>query len=90
MPINSESLGKSLVFEFFKPLMGWKVNQRTFVEGQIQVKNRQGNTVNPHYLSVKLNNNQKGEIGLTNEGFRGMGFKKDLKYEFSSLFKISF
>ena len=81
-------LVKNRSFEFFKPLMGWKVNQRTFVEGQIQVKNRQGNTVNPHYLSVKLNNNQKGEIGLTNEGFRGMGFKKDLKYEFSSLFKI--
>ena len=81
-------LVKNRSFEFFKPLMGWKVNQRTFVEGQIQVKNRQGNTVNPHYLSVKLNNNQKGEIGLTNEGFRGMGLKKDLKYEFSSLFKI--
>lgn len=82
-------LVKNRSFEFFKPLMGWKMNQKKFVDGQFQIKNRPNNVANPHYLSIKLYDNKKGEVGLTNEGFKGMGIKKDLKYDFSSLFKIT-
>ncbi len=28
----------------------------------------------------------KGDLGLTNEGFRGMGIKKSLRYDFSVMY----
>src|SRR6188768_2353286 len=34
---------KNRSFEFFKPLMGWKVDQQPFKEGAVTVLNRQGN-----------------------------------------------
>jgi hypothetical protein len=44
---------KNRSFEFLKPLMGWKVEQRPFTEGAVTVQNRQiGNTANPRFLRV--------------------------------------
>ncbi|MFN8357588.1 MAG: alpha-L-arabinofuranosidase C-terminal domain-containing protein [Spirosomataceae bacterium] len=77
---------KNRSFEFNKPLMGWKVERKKAQEGDLLVQNRQGNNLsNPHYISINITNASKGDLGLTNEGFKGMGIKKDLRYDFSVL-----
>jgi alpha-L-arabinofuranosidase len=81
---------KNRSFEFLKPLMGWKVEQRPFTEGAVTVQNRQiGNTANPRFLRVQLNNATQTSLSLTNEGFRGMGLKKDLRYDFSVMYRTT-
>jgi len=80
-------LVKNRSFEFFKPLMGWKIERKKAEEGDIIIQNRQGNTVNPRFISIKANNVAKGELGITNEGFKGMGIKKGLRYDFSVLYR---
>lgn len=84
---------KNRSFEFSKPLMGWKITGgKSFyglnIGGEITVINRpeMANT-NPRFMRVILDNNTKGSLGLTNEGFRGMGIKKDLTYHFSVLYR---
>ena len=91
-------LVKNRSFEFFKPLMGWKMLlpakngdntagyvQKTAAEEQVfQILTRpdkQSN--NPRYVRISLNQHKKGDFGFQNEGFRGMGIKKDLRYDFS-------
>ena len=70
-------LVKNRSFEFYKPLMGWTVQQKKFNEGAVAVLNRQEkNTTNPRFIRVKANNETKGTLGLTNEGFRGWVLKK--------------
>src|SRR5260221_2659098 len=74
---------KNRSFEFFKPMMGWTVQQKKFTEAAVLVNNRkETNTANPRYIKVTVNNAARGDLGLTNEGFRGMGIKKDLRYDF--------
>lgn len=81
---------KNRSFEFYKPLMGWKVEQKEFREGAVVILNRQGNNItNPRFVCITANNNTKGSLGLTNEGFRGMGIKKDLRYDFSVMYRQS-
>ena len=80
-------LVKNRSFEFKKPMMGWRILGLTKTEGDFQVLNRQSaNTANPRYLQVTLSH-ATHDIGITNEGFRGMGIKKDLGYDFSFLFR---
>ncbi|MEI9944494.1 MAG: alpha-L-arabinofuranosidase C-terminal domain-containing protein, partial [Chitinophagaceae bacterium] len=75
---------KNRSFEFYKPMMGWKVLGRPQTEGDFLIENRkETNTANPRFLKLTLHNNKKGSIGLNNEGFRAMGIKKDLRYDFS-------
>jgi alpha-L-arabinofuranosidase len=70
-------LVKNRSFEFFKPLMGWIVQQKKFTEGAVLVLNRkEENSANPRFIRVTVNNAAKGDLGLTNEGFRGMVLKK--------------
>ena len=77
---------KNRSFEFTKPMMGWKVLGKPKTEGDFLVINRNdANTNNPRFLRVALHNNAAKTIGLNNEGFRGMGIKKDLRYDFSVL-----
>lgn len=81
-------LVKNRSFEFYKPLMGWKVEQKQFNEGTVLVLNRQeNNTANPRFVRITANNASKGSLGLINEGFRGMGIKKDLRYDFSVMYR---
>lgn len=81
---------KNRSFEFNKPLMGWKVLGKPATEGDFLVLNRgQLNTANPRFLRVTLHNNAAGSIGLSNEGFRGMGIKKDVGYDFSFMYRQS-
>ena len=74
---------KNRSFEFSIPLMGWRVRQSKFNEGSVLVLNRQKeNPANPRFLRI-TKNNANDELSLTNEGFRGMGIKKGLRYDFS-------
>ena len=79
---------KNRSFEFTKPLMGWKIVGKPQTEGDFTVINRsEVNTNNPRYLKVMLHQNTKGSVGLNNEGFRGMGIKNGLRYDFSLMYK---
>ena len=81
-------LVKNRSFEFTTPLMGWKVEGRKNTEGTLVVQNRQqANTSNPRYIQLKLQNVSKGDLSLVNEGFRGMGIKKDVRYFFSAMYR---
>ncbi|MGI4021953.1 MAG: alpha-L-arabinofuranosidase C-terminal domain-containing protein [Janthinobacterium lividum] len=79
---------KNRSFEFYSPLMGWKVNGKSVKEGDVLILNRKEvNTANPRYMQITLNNADKSSIGITNEGFRGMGIKKGLRYDFSVMYR---
>lgn len=82
---------KNRSFEFTKPLMGWKVEQKPFREGAVMVVNRQEkeHQANPRFLRVKLENTQKDALVMTNEGFRGMGIKQGLRYDFSFMYRAT-
>jgi alpha-N-arabinofuranosidase len=83
-------LVKNRSFEFYRPMMGWKVLGKPLTEGDFLVMNRQQtNTNNPRFLHVTLHNNKKGSIGLNNEGFRNMGIKNNLGYSFSTMYRQS-
>ena len=90
-------LVKNRSFEFFKPMMGWTVKQplrendpvAALTSPILVVNRKEGNTANPRYISVAADHVAKGNLGLTNEGFRGMGIKKDLLYDFSVMYHQS-
>lgn len=81
-------LVKNRSFEFTAPLMGWTLQGKNFKEGDILVQNRQeANAANPRYMRINAHSTAKGEQGLTNEGFRGMGIKKGVAYDFSVMYR---
>jgi len=81
-------LVKNRSFEFNKPMMGWAILGKPATEGDFTVLNRgHENIANPRYLRVTLHNNAKGSIGISNEGFRGMGIKNSLRYDFSYMYR---
>lgn len=81
-------LVKNRSFEFYTPLMGWKVGGKSVKEGDVLVLNRKEiNKANPRYIRVTVNNADKNSISLTNEGFRGMGIKQGLRYDFSVMYR---
>jgi alpha-L-arabinofuranosidase len=90
-------LVKNRSFEFFKPMMGWSVKQplrekdptAALTSPVLVVNRKEENTANPRYISITIDNIVKGNLGLTNEGFRGMGIKKDLRYDFSVMYHQS-
>lgn len=83
-------LVKNRSFEFSNPLMGWTTMPRELKEGAIVVQNRmKSNEANPRYIHVNAVNASKGSIGLSNEGFRGIGVKKGLRYDFSVMYRQS-
>ncbi|WP_025143695.1 alpha-L-arabinofuranosidase C-terminal domain-containing protein [Pedobacter jeongneungensis] len=76
---------KNRSFEFTKPLMGWSIQRKKANEGEILIVNRKEvNTANPRYLQI---NNENGTFGITNEGFKGIGVKKGLRYDFSVMYR---
>lgn len=81
-------LVKNRSFEFNKPMMGWSILGKPATEGDFTVLNRgKENIANPRFLRITLHNNAKGSIGLSNEGFRGMGIKNALRYDFSVMYR---
>jgi alpha-L-arabinofuranosidase len=80
-------LVKNRSFEFYKPLMGWTVAQNKFDEGNLLVINREDkNTANPRFVRI-TKNTPADSLSITNEGFRGMGIKKGLRYDFSVMYR---
>jgi len=81
-------LVKNRSFEFAHPMMGWK-EVKSNGEGKVLIVNRQAeNAANPRFAHLTIESPQ-GYYGLTNEGFRGMGIKKDLRYDFSVMYHQS-
>lgn len=81
-------LVKNRSFEFNSPLMGWSLQGKNFKEGDLLIQNRQeAHAANPHFIRVNSHSMAKGEQGLTNEGFRGMGIKKGVGYDFSVMYR---
>jgi alpha-N-arabinofuranosidase len=77
---------KNRSFEFETPLMGWiqpnsdthSFNKESGIATTIHILE---NKTNPNFCRVLINNDKGFEI--INEGFRGMGIKKDAKYNLS-------
>lgn len=81
-------LVKNRSFEFFRPLMGWTVNGTKVKEGDMLILNRTpDHQANPRFLRSTVSNAAQGDAGLLNEGFRGMGIKQGLRYDFSVLYR---
>ena len=79
---------KNRSFEFYKPLMGWKNKGDKYQEGDLLVLNRKDSKEkNPRYLRVTSRGSKREDLNLTNEGFRGIGVKKGLTYDFSVFYK---
>jgi len=75
-------LVKNRSFEFANPLMGWKEHSDKAGDGSVLVLNRSGEKpANPRF--IRVTHFTDGAYGLSNEGFRGMGIKKDDLYHFS-------
>ena len=78
---------KNRSFEFYKPLMGWKVKENKPTEGSVLIINRsKENIANPRFVRI-AKNSLSDTLGITNEGFRGMGIKKGLRYDFSVMYR---
>lgn len=80
-------LVKNRSFEFSTPFMGWKTLGKNVPEGTLIIQNdskRKGNA-----RSLLINKLTDFSLGLQNEGFRGMGIKNGIAYEFSLLFKTT-
>jgi alpha-N-arabinofuranosidase len=77
-------LVKNRSFEFFKPLMGWKILKTDTTSGILIINQNETNPANPRYARIKVGEGEKSP-GLSNEGFRGMGIKKGVDYHFSVL-----
>jgi alpha-N-arabinofuranosidase len=76
---------KNRSFEFAKPLMGWSIHRNRQKEGEVLVVNRKEvNEANPRYLQVQR---QTDDFELINEGFKGIGVKKGLRYDFSMMYR---
>ncbi|HEX2532630.1 MAG TPA: alpha-L-arabinofuranosidase C-terminal domain-containing protein [Chitinophagaceae bacterium] len=77
-------LVKNRSFEFSTPLMGWKEVKKDGGSGSLLLVNRgQQQASNPRFL--KLVAGETGAYGIANEGFKGMGIRKDKGYRFSVL-----
>ena len=77
-------LVKNRSFEFAKPLLGWTILKTDATEGLLVLNRGESETNNPRYVRISRTNAEE-KFGLENEGFRGMGIKKGMKYHFSML-----
>ena len=75
-------LVKNRSFEFAKPWMGWKILKPDTTLGVLIVNQGETNPNNPRYLRVSIGENE-ASFGISNEGFRGMGIKQGMQYNFS-------
>jgi alpha-L-arabinofuranosidase len=75
-------LVKNRSFEFSAPIMGWKILKKRADSTSrllfVNVGSKSPNNTRYAQASVRYS-----DFGLSNEGFRGMGVKKDVQYNFS-------
>lgn len=70
-------LVKNRSFEFSNPLQGWSVG------GKFEIRNDGPFDKNPHYVRLFSSGHKHKYTVLENEGFFGIGIKKDAEYRFS-------
>ncbi|HEY9049143.1 MAG TPA: alpha-L-arabinofuranosidase C-terminal domain-containing protein [Ohtaekwangia sp.] len=76
-------LVKNRSFEFDEPLMGWEDASQGGAKGAVLITNESATRpANPRYAHIAWNAEQ-GLYTLINEGFKGMGIRKDIRYNFS-------
>jgi alpha-L-arabinofuranosidase len=76
---------KNRSFEFYKPKTGWKVDVASKDSSHFLIINRGlMNEANPRFARVTLKDRDDW-FSITNSGFRGMGIKENLRYNFSIL-----
>jgi len=76
-------LVKNRSFEFPDPLMGWMKINPSLAKGEVTVRDDAPfNAANPHY--VRIASEGTAPLGISNEGFRGMGVTKGETYNFSA------
>jgi len=76
-------LVKNRSFEFDVAGMGWKEMKDENAAGSALYQNRgNANPANRRYVQLK---SESGRYGLANEGFKGMGIKQGMQYDFSVL-----
>jgi alpha-L-arabinofuranosidase len=81
-------LVKNRSFEFTRPRIGWKVDVASQDSSHFLILNRGLlNEANPRYARVTVSQGT-GRFGITNSGFRGMGIKQDLRYDFSVMASV--
>ena len=69
---------KNRSFEFPDPLMGWRRAMIDGASGHFDVETASSpSAANQHYLRIT---STTGQFGVSNEGFRGVGIKKDARY----------
>ena len=69
-------LVKNRSFEFYKPLMGWKILKPDTTTGILIINQSKTNPANPRYARITLAEGEPS-FGLSNAGFRGMGIKRE-------------
>jgi alpha-L-arabinofuranosidase len=82
-------LVKNRSFEFELPMTGWRMLSKQNGTGRM-VANfySPSRPSNPHFMRIYIDPSA-GTFGFTNEGFRGMGIKKDEQYNFSVSARVS-
>ena len=82
-------LVKNRSFEFALPLTGWQLLTRQNGAGRM-VPNfySPSRPSNPHFVRLYIDPSV-GSFGFTNDGFRGMGIRKDEQYNFSVSARLS-
>ena len=80
-------LVKNRGFEFPEPLMGWIKINPSLSKGEISVRTEDPfNGANPHYARIR--SEADAPLGLSNEGFRGMGMIKGEAYDFAAQVRV--
>ena len=75
-------LVKNRSFEFFTPLTGWKILKTPNDSSDVLFVNvGDKSPYNRRYANITVNNGN--DFGMANEGYRGMGVKKNVQYNFS-------
>ena len=75
-------LVKNRGFEFPEPFMGWIKIMPPKADGDITIQEEGPfNEANPHY--ARMRSKLAEQMGLSNEGFRGMGVRRGEAYDFS-------
>jgi len=76
-------LVKNRSFEFNQPLMGWQIVKPPGGTALVGISSKDPlHPNNPQYLDVTFGGRGQ-EVGLINEGFRGMGIRGGERYDFS-------
>jgi alpha-N-arabinofuranosidase len=83
-------LVKNRSFEFYRPRTGWKVDIASKDSSHFLILNRGPlNESNPRFARVTLKDGI-GKLSISNSGFRGMGVKQNVRYNFSILASLPF